>query len=97
MKRMNERVAYFSILAGRSLCESKQTGQIYRRFLLFLTLKRQRERGEKFLLSLLATYKHTTGNSVHCIGQAIAAVYSIFPSLILSQYTKTREKERKGE
>jgi len=84
------------------LYESKQPGHTYRHFLPFLTLKRQREREEKILLSLLATHKHTTGNSVHCvekcIGQAIAAVYSIFLP-ILSQRTtsKTQSQERKRE
>jgi len=68
---MNERVAYFSIVVGRSLCESKQAGQTYRHFLPFLTSKRQRERGKKILLSLLAAHKHTTGNSVHCVEKCI--------------------------
>jgi hypothetical protein len=35
------------------VCKSKQVGQIYRRFLPFLTLKRQREREEKFFLACL--------------------------------------------
>ncbi len=53
MKRMSERLAYFSIVVGRSLCESKQEGQAYRHFILFLTPKRQREREEKCFLACL--------------------------------------------
>lgn len=46
-----------SLWSSVVVCESKQAGHTYRHFILFLTLKRQREREEKnILLSLLATH-----------------------------------------
>jgi hypothetical protein len=68
--------------------------------------KGERRRRKKFFAAcLLATHKHTTGNSVHCveknIGQATAAVDSIFPSLLLPVRvrvcTSNKAHERIGE
>jgi hypothetical protein len=49
---------------------------------------------------LLATHKHTAGNSVHCveksIGQATAAVDAIF-LLILSQCTSSKAQRHESK
>lgn len=110
MKGMNERVSYFSIVVGRSLlcvCERKQAGQIYRRFLPFLTLKRQREREEEKILSLrLLAIQRATRRSLcreEYRASNIAAFRFDFPSSSSSpslpvydeHNTKRREKEKR--